>query len=817
MSPTKKDHIKYLWRDRLDLALRSMIACTIVGCTILYGPKPLQQLVAFPAFSYATAILIVSDVTLGDTLKGFWQVIYATIQVMIPSMFTLWVVRPERFNESLAAVAVATTSFAMALPGSTSLLAKRIGFGQCVIVYVGVVIEGKQIGVFKHPLTIACSTLLGATASVLAMLFPFPRLAYWQVKKSCRLYAENAIERLDILVKAFTNSKPNQTTLDLDPLSEAKFVSKIGAAYLQTIKHNQKGMLWERPEIGFLKPYRVDAGGKLEDIEIPIRGMEIALASGLSSPAGIIDQQKVKEALQRIKAKISIKLEQANHFLPFNSTTAPVTSGELLDDDPLWMQDDVPDPPEDLSVLFFLNCMQLLEQDCIVRKVEAEHIEAKQKTQPRWKTLFVKPSSECLLFAVTCSVSLGLAVFFGLLYDKKQGYWSGLTIALSFATGREAIFTAANARAQGTAMGSVYGIICCSIFQTCVGIRFLPLLPWIIFTSLLRHSRMYGQAGGISAVIGASLILGRKHYGTPTEFAISRIAEATIGLICFIAVHLLLQPVRAATSAKARLSQTLSELQESIRVIDLQTGQKNINLIAKSDKYRKLKSSVGELQKFIKDAEVEPNFWFRPFYGDCYREIHKSLSKMVDILLFVVHETEFLSELSRKFPEAWEEIQEPLNEDIELFKNKVCKLLLCIQEIILIKSLSALEIESTKNNKPKDLESDKLPSADMFKNLNLDDHIEEITTSFTTMLKELANSTNIDKEDEKLKTQMVLCFGSFGFCITSLMRETIEIEKHVLELLKWENPTVHINLCEISWKISTLYKNEVPSINLQVK
>lgn len=47
---------------------------------------------------------------------------------------------------------------------------------------------------------------------------------------------------------------------------------------------------------------------------------------------------------------------------------------------------------------------------------------------------------------------------------------------------------------------------------------------------------MYGQAGGISAAVGALLILGRKNYGPPIDFAIARITEAVIGIICFITV-----------------------------------------------------------------------------------------------------------------------------------------------------------------------------------------------------------------------------------------------------------------------------------------
>ncbi|KAK6231437.1 hypothetical protein QQP08_017758 [Theobroma cacao] len=172
------DTPKALWRVRLGSAFRTVLACTIVGCTTLYGPEPVRRFLTFPAFSYVTTILIVSDATLGDALRGCWHVLYASIQVLLPSMLSLWLIGPARFSHGLAAMAVALSSFAIALPDSTHLMAKRIAFGQTVIVYVGAVIQGAETRVLMHPIHVASSTALGALASVLAMLFPYPHLAY---------------------------------------------------------------------------------------------------------------------------------------------------------------------------------------------------------------------------------------------------------------------------------------------------------------------------------------------------------------------------------------------------------------------------------------------------------------------------------------------------------------------------------------------------------------------------------------------------------------------------------------------------------------
>ena len=176
-----KNPTRELWLERLGSALRTILACSIVGCTTLYGPVALQCLLAYPAFSYVTTVLIVSDTTLGDTLRSFWHAFYATLQVTILSALGLWLVGPARFTNGLTVAAVALSAFVVALPESTHLMTKRLAFGQIVIVYVGVAIQGAETEVIEHLIRVASSAALGAMASVLAMFFPYPRLAYNEV------------------------------------------------------------------------------------------------------------------------------------------------------------------------------------------------------------------------------------------------------------------------------------------------------------------------------------------------------------------------------------------------------------------------------------------------------------------------------------------------------------------------------------------------------------------------------------------------------------------------------------------------------------
>lgn len=182
LAAVARDPTHAVWLCRLGSALRTVLACSIVGCTTLFGPPPLQRLLAFPAFSYVTAVLIVSDARLGDTLRGCWHVLCATVQVVVPAMLSLWLIGAGQLSTGLAAAVVALSVFVVGLPEWTHLMAKRIAFGQIVIVYVGAsIIHEEGAGAFMHLLHVASSTALGALASVLALLLPYPRLASSEV------------------------------------------------------------------------------------------------------------------------------------------------------------------------------------------------------------------------------------------------------------------------------------------------------------------------------------------------------------------------------------------------------------------------------------------------------------------------------------------------------------------------------------------------------------------------------------------------------------------------------------------------------------
>ncbi|XP_022143731.1 uncharacterized protein LOC111013575 [Momordica charantia] len=807
-----------LWRIRLGSALRAALACSIVGAVTLFGPAPVRHMLTFSAFSYVTTVSIVlSDaVSLGHAVRGCCHVAWAVTSVLVTSVPCLWLIGTARFNSVAAAAAVAVSAFVVALSERAHLLTKRIAFGQLVIVYVGTAIHGGETSFFMHPLRVASSTAAGALAAAVAMMIPYPRLSSCQIRKLCRGYCENGCERVGAMVEGF--GAKNKAGA-IPSIAEAKSLSATATKLLRSIKIILVGMNWERPRISLVKPdRRMDIAGKLEEFEVAMRGMEAALTSP-SFAFGTMDEQ-LCNLPKNLKPKAITKLQQLKISIPPNATTAPETKA-------VFSTPISPIAPHNLPPSFFLRCMEIILYDSTAAAAARNLVPSVENGQrangeeaidlgghgtksTRWGILSnMLPTNQSLYFALKCSVTLGLAVFLGLTYTKPNGYWSGLTVAISFATERQAIFTVANARAQGTAIGSIYGVICCFILQKYEYLWLLPLLPWVVFTSFLIHSRMYGQSGGIASALGALLVLGRKNYGIPSEFANARITEACIGLLCFVTVEVVFNPTRAATLAKAEFSKSLRALQDCIERVIL-IPQKNLNnessiFIQLIEKHKILKSHVGQLEKFIIEAGYEPNFWFTPFQGGCYDKLLKSLQKTVDILQFLVHEMKFLSLELNRSGLVVKELHDSLSEDMELFNKKVGCSLKFMEKVSLVKSLK--ELQNKNQNLCDEMEMGKSQN-DGCRALGLsEEDVEKIVGSFCQNANEILSKVYTNDEGEaNLKGQMTLCLGSIGFCMECLMRETMVMEKEVLQLLKLENPSIHMNLQELSTTVNAQCK-----------
>lgn len=174
------------WWSCVGPALRTALACIIVGVTSIHGPEKVRHHVTFPAFSYVTTIMLVGEETLGGALHGTMSAIYGTVLGILPAMIASY------FIEAVGSLIVTTTAtvFIMAFIVSwtqpLNLIAKRIALGQIVLIFAtnfehGDVDHGHVMSSIMKPANVAASTVLGVVAAVLALVFPYPRLALNEV------------------------------------------------------------------------------------------------------------------------------------------------------------------------------------------------------------------------------------------------------------------------------------------------------------------------------------------------------------------------------------------------------------------------------------------------------------------------------------------------------------------------------------------------------------------------------------------------------------------------------------------------------------
>jgi len=539
-------------------------------------------------------------------------------------------------------------------------------------------------------------------------------------------------------------------------------------------------------------------GEKLQSMEIALRGMEMVVASKSPIPSSLLAGE-VKEDLKNIQERVILSIKRVN-----NSSQPSVTpeSDPKNPDECLQTLQEIPGTPQDLPFYFFLFCIRLLETIIIAKPEEnkVKVLENKSKTRS-WISDW---DSKKIMPALKLSLSLGLAILLGSMFSKPNGYWAGLPVAVSFAAAREATFKVTNVKAQGTVIGTVYGVMGCFVFQKFLTVRFLSLLPWFLFSSFLSRSKMYGQAGGISAAIGAVLILGRKNFGPPSEFAIERIIETFIGLSCSIMVELVFQPTRAANIAKLELSRSFHALYECASLFGAKASKADI-----MESQKKLRSHLNELKKFTAEAHAEPSFWFSPFNFSCYEKLFKSLSKMADLLQFSGYAIGFLGEQGKTKSPQCKEILSNVDKDLKSLTESIGLLAKSFEEITLLKSLDALEKALAKSdNTSWDIELGKTPNPSFSTAVS---EPEKILETYLQHCRSVADGLFRVEEDgeeevEVDKSEVVLSLCALGFCVERIGKETREIEEMVKEVVQSENPSSHVNLHEISCKIRSLYK-----------
>lgn len=594
-------------------------------------------------------------------------------------------------------------------------------------------------------------------------------------------------------------------------MSQANRLASASAALLRRMAAVKGDLQWERvPAVlrRWMPQQRVVDHGR---IEMPIKGMEIALTStAIAGTSPMI----CSSWLEHMRDQIRLSMLTAHHHHHCSSTTTSVamTTTAINKQSPLMLSTTdrmttlLPERHEELSPFLFLFSMHLLrrgtlqqlasshpdqtktttcskvtpaataadestDDDAFYLSEEDEEEEAqassgeeedqlqehetpnktgdmettsKNKKQEKKKSVWLRWGLEWerVMTAAKCAVSLGLAVLLGLLFNNDHGFWSGLIVATTMTAGRDSTWAVAIARAHGTAIGSVYGVLGCLLSQQphLMELRFLALLPWIVLATFLKRSRAYGPAGGVAAALSGIIIVGRRYDEAPMAFTITRLVETFIGLSCTVATDLVFQrKARPTARARAQLHRCIAALRECVVGLALTSSAKQ-----QQQQHKTLLEQVALLKKYAAEAGSEPNFlWLAPFPTSCYDKVHGSLSRIAQLIGLYQHARAILIDTAGGGRQ--------LEADMKRFHSALSA------------SLEALLEEDV------DLEAGKgIFCEDM-----------AVVKSFLNHAREALSQQQQEEEEEQLAA---VCLGSIGFCMGEMMKEAQQLEAHMLNL-----------------------------------
>lgn len=810
------------WRSSLASGLRAALACTIVGVVSVYAPPALQRHLTFPAFSYVVTVIIVTDATVGTALRAAASALHATVMGAVPSVVALWLAHRMGVAESVwvTSAVVALSTFAVALPESPGPVAKRIALGQIIIIYVAKFRRGEHPShelVLEHPANVVLCTALGVAAALLAVLLPCPRFATREVEDKSRAYMETAAERVRVLVDAFLLTA-NHDDHDMDGqegeaavcharqrrwcmaacMSQAHRLASASAALLRRISSVKGDLQWERVP-GVLRRWIPQPPvADHSRIEMPIKGMEIALTS-TTTATGTNTMICSSSWLEQMTDQIRLAMLTTHHHSCGSSsamTKKMTKSASMLTARTMTT---LPERHEELSPFLFLFSMHLLHRgtlhlssshpdqtttatSCKVtpaaasaaqesddddndylsdedEEVQGGGSESEGEEEPS-KTSALETTKkqgegkkksilsvlrrglewERVVTAAKCAVSLGLAVLLGLIFNNDHGFWSGLIVATTMTAGRDSTWAVAIARAHGTAIGSVYGVLGCLLSQQphLMELRFLALLPWIVLSTFLKRSRAYGPAGGIAAALSGIIIVGRRYDEVPMTFTITRLVETFIGLSCTVATDLVFQrKARPTARARAQLHRSIAALRECVDGL-ASTSSANQQL-------KMLLEQVALLKKYAAEAASEPNFlWLAPFPASCYDKVQCSLTRMAQLIGLYQH--------GRAIIVGTTGSSQVLGSNMKRFH-----------------SLLSTSLEALLEDNEADLEAGKgIFCQDMV-----------VVKSFLGHAREALSQQQHGQEEEQLAA---VCLGSIGFCMGEMMKEAQQLESHMLDL-----------------------------------
>lgn len=441
--------------------------------------------------------------------------------------------------------------------------------------------------------------------------------------------------------------------------------------------------------------------------------------------------------------------------------------------------------------------------------------------------------------AFKMSLAMAMGAFMGSWFSRDKGYWADITLGLGFTgASKGGSFKSATLRAQGTVAGSIYGLLVVLATKNWSNLRMVALIPWLVLTSFLRRSKLYGYAGAVSAFTGAIVILAHTSDKDSSEedFTVIRIVEAFLGMASFILVELLVLPSRATSLVKAELVPGLGKLKaHCAAALSVYSEPRCCKCCADAvadlkSREKSLKSLCARLTALVKEAAEEPRFWFSAFPESAYSKILTAMAKMLDHLHFSLSAFDAIVDAFARAGMAHQgELQDALAPSMRLLDERLVPLLEFLEqalqghiatkgeaEQLLDRSkidgngaaVAAMAAASSGNNNNNNNASSiiqfSFPRMDPPKPDFLMEDFEKIFRHLVARLRHCtcaASSLSPPNIEDAYTNTFLLSLGTLAFSLEGLLTESTNLDKALHERLQLESPWSLIDL----WDSSTYF------------
>lgn len=476
----------------------------------------------------------------------------------------------------------------------------------------------------------------------------------------------------------------------------------------------------------------------------------------------------------------------------------------------------------------------------------------------RWWTV-MKPNKAQVVKSAKVSMIMMLATVFGVhaLPNDIHACWAPITVSFIIGNLQGGAFRLASLRIQGTAVGSIFGYLVVSELYNHKYILPLILAGWVSFSDYIRYSKTHGYSGLVSALTAAILMVGDFDGQDIKAFAMDRIAMTFIGVACFVLVETLLLPERAVVLVREELLQSLKRLRDCVAAIVAVYTSHEVCLKCRT-------SAVKDMQKLEQqitaglvaqtslnnEAVLEPDLWFVPHPGEVYTRVISIQKRMLDLLFFMVCSLQASTE--DWSDEHMQKLLKPLRSSLTALEDEVLATVDSLQKLLEKTNKSwdwlpspktllsafrggvpcAGDVERQRPGRRRRLGS----VAEVFQPsrrasrallalghrrrsiggtpIRLKTTMDRFEQTFESVLDELmaAHSKTVESggggDGNVVSNSVMLSISSLSFCLHSLLKETVDLEKAVWELLQAENPLSILDFWDEFGPASPLYRQQ---------